>query len=201
MEFRSFITPSMGENIYALIEGEKLSLIDPGGNLDEISSFIEENEYDLEYIFLTHGHGDHIEAVNPLKKKFGGLIIAHKEEEGLLLDPQKNLSALMGNSIVIKADKFVEEGDEIIFEGNKIHFIHTPGHTAGSMCILVGDRMYSGDMLFEGAVGRTDLPTASPKAMERSIHRLREIRKDYKVFPGHGDETTLFKEQRTNPYF
>lgn len=200
MEIKRYETYSMRENIYLLIEGDHISIVDPGGNVDEISSFIKENNYTLDYILLTHGHADHIEGVNPLKKEFGGEIVAHIREKDLLETPEMNLSGRGNSGIRVFADQFVQEGDIIDFQGKKVSFIHTPGHTGGSMLILVDDMMFSGDMLFRGNIGRSDLPTASPVEMEESVDRLNAMETDYKVFPGHGEATTLFHEKKYNAF-
>ncbi|MDO5649290.1 MAG: MBL fold metallo-hydrolase [Gallicola sp.] len=200
MEIKNFVTHSMGENIYLLIEKDHIAVVDPGGNYDEISGFIEENNYSLDYILLTHGHADHIGALNPLKEKFGGRVIAHLEEKELLETPEMNLSGRGKSGIRVYADQFITEEDMLDFQGNKIRFVHTPGHTGGSMLILIDDLMFSGDMLFRGTVGRSDLPTSDPEAMDRSIDLLRNMAKDYKVFPGHGEATTLFHEKKYNAF-
>ncbi len=200
MEIKNFVTYSMGENIYLLIENEHIAVVDPGGNYDEIAAFIEENNYSLDYILLTHGHADHIGALNPLKEQFGGRVIAHLEEKELLETPEMNLSGRGKSGIRVYADQFVREEDELDFQGSKIRFVHTPGHTAGSMLILIDDLMFSGDMLFRGTVGRSDLPTSDPEAMDRSIDLLINMNKDYKVFPGHGEATTLFHEKKYNAF-
>ena len=201
MKITRWITPMMEENIYLIEEEKHLSVIDPGGLTEKLIEYIDDKDLKLEYILLTHGHHDHIAAVNLLKEKYQPKIVCHKEEEGLLLDPRKNLSSLIGEEISVVADVLVDEGDQIEFGEKIFEFIHTPGHTAGSMCIAFGNDLFSGDMLFKGAIGRTDLPTANPKKMEESILKLKAIKEDYKVYPGHGEKTHLFYELANNFFF
>ncbi|MBR4949715.1 MAG: MBL fold metallo-hydrolase [Clostridia bacterium] len=178
-------------------------IVDPGDDDAKICKHIEENGYNITHIILTHGHFDHIMALKKVKDFTGGKIVIHKNDAPLLEDDNLNLLRYVARikRDYVKEDIIVRE-ETLKTSDFEIEFINTPGHTDGSMCILCGDIMFSGDMLFKGSIGRTDFkPYGDTKKMADSIRRLKEINKDYKVYPGHGEETTLREEIRSNPYF
>ena len=108
---------------------------------------------------------------------------------------------MFGNSLKIKADKCFKDGDIISLGESSIKVLHTPGHTKGSSCFIIGEDMISGDMLFNYSIGRTDFPGGSTVEMRSSINKLKELDTDYNVYPGHGSLTSLFFEKENNPYF
>ena len=99
-----------------------------------------------------------------------------------------------------EADEYVNEGDSVNLGDLKLKFIHTPGHTKGGMCIKVGNHMFTGDTLFAGSMGRTDLYSGDNKQMQKSLSRLKNYEDDIIVYPGHGPNTTMGIEKATNPY-
>lgn len=193
----------MDENTYILGDEKtkKCAVIDPGGSIIDIFNIIKEHEFTVEYIILTHGHGDHICRVPEIKSKTNAKIIAHRYEEEVLMDRNKNLSAqLPGPLVEFSADQYVEE-DDIIELGNlKLKIIHTPGHTKGGMCIKVGEHIFTGDTLFAGSIGRTDFYGGDYKQMIKSLKKLAKYDDDAEIYPGHGPTSTIGVEKRMNPY-
>lgn len=192
-----------GVNCYILGDEDtnKGAVIDPGGSVEEIFKTIREHELNIEYIILTHAHGDHIGGVPQLKNLTNAKIIAHKDEKELLNDKEKNLTSTMSCGIVeIDADEYVKDGQIIKLGNLDLEIIHTPGHTPGGMCILVDNIMFSGDTLFSGSMGRCDLFGGNYDEMQNSLKKLSELDDEITVFSGHGPATRLGIEKVTNPY-
>lgn len=192
----------LGSNVYILSDRSECVVIDAGAMVDDILPHIQRSGCKLKYIVLTHGHGDHIASVNELREATGALVVAHKEEEELLLEPEYNCSYEICNRLItVKPDILVEEGDEISFGGNTLSFLYTPGHTRGSMCIQCEENIFTGDTLFCGSVGRTDLPTGDIESLEDSINKFRMVSDSCVVYPGHGELTTMGDEKINNVWF
>ena len=183
------VEPYFGENIYILIDEEtkKCAVVDPGGASEKVLNYIKKNSLDLEYILLTHGHGDHIGAVNYIKSKTNATIVAHSDS--MHCGPQE-----------LDADIYVNDKDKLQLGSLKLSFIHTPGHTKGSMCIRVNDDMFTGDTLFAGSIGRTDFYSGDYKQIEKSLKKLSKFEDKVKIHPGHGPSSTLGIEKMSNPY-
>ncbi|MCT4509890.1 MAG: MBL fold metallo-hydrolase [Tepidibacter sp.] len=191
-----------GVNCYILGDDEtkKCAVIDPGGDCDGILNIIKKNELNLEYIILTHGHADHIGAVKELKEKTNSTVLAHKEEEIVLTNSQNNLTYMMGGSIEIEADRYLNDEQSIELGNLNLQTIHTPGHTLGGMCIKVEDCLFTGDTLFRSSIGRTDLFGGDYDKIIESVNRLSKLDDKLKVFPGHGPASTVETEKAKNPY-
>lgn len=197
------VEPYFGENMYILIDEEtkKCAVVDPGGASDKILTYLKKNSLELEYILLTHGHGDHIGAVNYIKSKTNATIVAHSDEKELLNDNRKNLSySIHCGPQELNADVYVNDKDKLELGNLKLSFIHTPGHTKGSMCIRVNDDMFTGDTLFAGSIGRTDFYSGDYKQIEKSLKKLAKFENKVKIHPGHGPSSTLGIEKMSNPY-
>ncbi len=173
-------------------------LIDAGGGIDKIVNFIENMQIKLKYIILTHCHVDHVAGLRALKKEYprAQIIINVEDAEGLA-DASINMCEYLGvENNFLNADITVKEGDKIRFGDLEALIIHTPGHTAGSMCILIKDALFSGDTLFKGTRGRTDLKTGSEREILWSIKdKLLELPEDTIVYPGHG-AITIIKDEK-----
>jgi len=163
---------------------------------------IKENGLKLKYILLTHGHYDHIGAVDEIKIETGAQILAHAAEDALLKEADLNLSKLgTGKALSITCDRLLEDGDIIELGAGKLTVIHTPGHTAGCACFYDEENnvLFSGDTLFKGTTGRYDLPTSDGNALFSSIkNKLFTLPDDTKVFPGHEAGTTIGWEKSNN---
>lgn len=180
-------------------ETKEAVIFDPAGDEDQVADFMVNFGWKPVAIMLTHGHIDHIGAVEPLRRKYGIKVYAHKEEEEVLLAPHINLSSMMGGSLSIKADIFLEDKQIINIAGFSIEVIHTPGHTKGSCCYLFTeeDILISGDTMFYCSYGRTDFPTGSESQLMHSIkEKLLVLKDDTAVYPGHESFTTIANEKK-----
>ncbi|HIR40343.1 MAG TPA: MBL fold metallo-hydrolase, partial [Candidatus Egerieicola pullicola] len=162
---------------------------------------LQEKGWTLQKILLTHGHFDHAMAVNDLVAATGAPVYIHKEDQELITDPNKFyvFHQPFGEFHPISALS-LEDGQDIVQDELTFHCIHTPGHTKGSCVYLCGDVMFSGDTLFAGSCGRTDFYGGSHTQILQSLHKLADLAGNYRVLPGHEEETTLDYERKTNPY-
>jgi glyoxylase-like metal-dependent hydrolase (beta-lactamase superfamily II) len=174
-------------------------VIDPGDDLDKIMALIDKNNLNIEKIINTHGHFDHITANSELKEKTNADIYIHEKDKEALVNPDKNLSTHLGQKNLVKlneADHTLAEGDIIEIEDYKFKVLHTPGHSPGSICLHDKDKqvLISGDTIFSMGVGRTDFPGCSQEELIDSIeNKLLNLPDETKVYPGHGQETTIGK--------
>ncbi len=195
----------VGTNTYLVYDEEtkKAVVVDPGDRADLILEAAERLELMPEAILLTHGHFDHIMAANELKAAWHVPVYACKKEEEIMGDWEKNLVASYYDTpYTVKADVLVEEGDTFEAAGFVWKVLETPGHTIGSCCYYIEKEkvLFSGDTLFCGSYGRTDLPTGSGRMIIGSVTRLlEELPDDVMVYPGHMDETTIGFEKKNNP--
>ena len=201
MTIKTLEIGTIGTNCYVVSDAEgTAAIIDCDGNPAPLFDYIANNQLKPTHILLTHGHYDHIGVVQAVQEKYGCKIYAAKQEAHVLADPAINCSLYSGMPISLHADVAVEEGDTIQVGTLQFRVMHTPGHTEGSVCYLVEDAIFSGDTLFQGSCGRTDLPSGDWATILRSLKRLRELPGNYTVYPGHGPATTLDIERRMNPY-
>lgn len=178
-------------------------IIDPGYEADKIEAYVQKKQLHVAGILLTHGHFDHITAADEVRKKFQTKIYASGKEKELMADPRMNVSVMMGESVSLKADVWLEDGQELEMLGETMRCILTPGHTGGGMCFYFPKAcmLFSGDTLFQESVGRTDFPTGSSRELIRSVReKLLVLPEAVRVYPGHGLMTTIRDEQMYNPY-
>lgn len=190
-------------NCYLLEENGRFSVIDPGYYTKRFEAFLKESGVEkIDYIFLTHGHMDHICGAPYVKESFGGqLVIGEKDAE--FLESYRFLDGALDYENAfksVKADIIVRDGDTISFADSEISVLHTPGHTMGEVCYMTDDLLFTGDVLFKGSIGRSDFENSDIFMLIKSLRRLVSLPNDYRVLSGHGEETTLSHERQFNPY-
>jgi glyoxylase-like metal-dependent hydrolase (beta-lactamase superfamily II) len=178
------------------------AVVDPGDEGEAILGFLSERGLSLSAILVTHGHFDHVGAVGFLKGRTGAKVHAHAADVGLMRDASRH-GALYG--IPVEAapapDVLVADGDSVPFGDAAFEVRHTPGHSAGSVTYVLGGRAFVGDLIFAGSVGRTDLPGGSMPALLRSVReKIFTLPDDTVLVPGHGPDTTVGRERRSNPF-
>ena len=206
MDVYVVVVGTIETNCYlAASEKKNCAVIDPGANGEKILGEIEEYGLTPQYIVLTHGHYDHTGAVKAVKEKFHqAKVCISGEDEEMFHDFKKCMAppsyAKSGNYDGLAADVLLKDGDTIALDELTFQVIATPGHTKGGISLVCGDALFTGDTLFCGTVGRTDLYGGSYEAIVDSVNRLAALPGDYSVFPGHSKLTTLEEERQTNPY-
>lgn len=173
-------------------------IIDPGADDDKIKKRLSKKGLSAKYIINTHGHADHIGA----NGRFGLPVMIHRSDAPFLSDPEMNFSAMMGMAISLPPpDRVLEDGDKLNVGGLLLEIIHTPGHTPGSISVRCEDMVFTGDALFNEAIGRTDFPYGSEEDLLKSIReKLLLLPDSTKVYPGHGAATTIGHERGHNPF-
>lgn len=201
MKVKQFATEPLEVNCYVCSSDGEAIVIDPGGSGHDILQYVVDEQLVVRAVINTHGHGDHIMGNEFLVKATEAPLWIHQDDAEFLTDPQRNLSLLMGAEVAgPQADGYLADGDVISFGRSELTVWHTPGHTAGSICLVGGGLVFSGDTLFTGSQGRTDLPGGDQSQMQSSLERLVQLPEDTMVYPGHGASTTIGKERRSNPY-
>lgn len=175
-------------------ETKEAAIVDPAWEIDKLIQIIKNHNLQVKYIINTHCHYDHTDGNVQMKKSTGGKIIIHKSEEFYL-----------SNFTEAPADMTIEDGDTVYLGEIEIKFLHTPGHSPGSCCLLVEDNLITGDTLFVGSIGRTDFPGSDPEKMFHSLNdKIKPLSGNIKVYPGHnyGPEkfSTIDNEKRSNEY-
>ena len=201
----SRILGMVGTNCYLLcnMDIKECVLIDPADSQDEISRMIDESGCRLKGILLTHGHFDHIMAADAVRDKYGVKVYASCDEKNTLEQPHINLGEAYGLKLSVKADVWHKDGEILKLAGFDIEALHTPGHTEGGSCYYIREIgvLFSGDTLFCGSVGRTDFPGGSMSEIVRSIkEKVMVLPDDTKVYPGHGEGTSVGYERENNPF-
>lgn len=174
-------------------------VIDPGkGSSERLLLLIKKHDLAIEGIYLTHSHFDHIADVARLKKEKGWPVYIHKKDAGNLIDPGSDGIPNMFGLEGVTPDGYLEDGEEKKLGKMCFLVIHTPGHSFGGVCFYFVEEkvLISGDTLFKGTYGRTDLPTSSPEEMKTSLEIIRRLPDDVSVYPGHGGSTTIEREKK-----
>lgn len=180
-------------------ENGECIIIDPGDDAKGVFNHLEEYNLKCKYILITHAHFDHCNSALALQQ-FGAKIYMHKKDYALV-KTDDNLASKFGISFnKFKPDAFVKDEQTLDLIGLHVRVLHTPGHTAGSCCYIVDNVMFSGDTMMRLSRGRTDFPSGSERAMEKSLARLASLDKNYTIFPGHYAPTNLEFEKKNNPY-
>ena len=188
-------------NCYIVWEesSETCAVIDPGYAPDTVLASVEKLGLKVEAVLLTHGHFDHVGGVEAIVKATNCRLWMSEGDWSQRRSPVTARLYPIANCDFTEVC-FCEDGEIICAGGLRFEVMATPGHTYGSVCYFCGDALFSGDTLFAGSRGRTDLPGSDGHTLRDSLERLKERPGDYRVFPGHGEETTLDHERRCNPY-
>ena len=191
MEITVFQLGSLGTNCYIVREGDGCAIIDPGASGEALADWLDNAGLQPEAVLLTHGHYDHVGGVEALRSRYGGILVyVHEADTHLTADLSRGL----------QWTNHYHEGDTLTAGGVDFCVLHTPGHTPGSVCLLAEDALFCGDTLFAGSCGRTDFPGGSWTQMMESLRRLSKLEGDLQVLSGHGEDSTLDRERKYNPY-
>jgi len=194
----------LAENCYLIGRPPRCAVVDPGAESQRIIDAIEARGLVPELVVLTHGHVDHIAHVPHLCERYGVGLVVHRADLPYLERPQwPELEAFLGARPCPPPTGWLEEGSPLEVAGLSLRVLHTPGHTPGGVCLLdaTNREILVGDTLFQRGVGRTDLPGGDWPALQRSIReKLFALEGDWRLYPGHGDATTLDEERRENPF-
>ncbi len=204
MNVQNLVLGAIGTNVYLVRNKENghALIIDPADSPARIRQMIDADGLIPDAVLLTHGHFDHIGAVDALREIYDMPVYAMQEEEDVLTDAGLNLSASFGAAFTVQADRFLRDSDVFELAGFSVKALHTPGHTIGGCCYYFPNEqaIFTGDTLFCESYGRTDFPTGSSRQLQESVRRLlKEIPENTAVYPGHEMFTTIAHEKRYNP--
>ena len=206
MEIKRLIVGMVQTNCYIAVhpETKEAVIVDPGDEAARIEDALAQTGAKAKAILLTHGHFDHVTAMEELRRDLGVPVYACEQEQAVLADPDKNLSVqFQGGGLHLKADMLLKDGETFEAAGYTFQMLHTPGHTVGGCCYYLPEEeaLFCGDTLFCGSIGRTDLPTGSSRDLAHSIReKLMILPDETKLYPGHMDESTIGYEKELNPF-
>ena len=201
MEIRAIHLGLIKTNCYLISTDKAAVVIDPGFKTEITADFLKANEGKARMILITHAHFDHIGGAEALRDETGVEIGIGELDAPALKDTELNLSDKFHPHIApFSADRTFCDGEKFSVGDIDFEVILTPGHTVGGVSYLSGESLFSGDTLFAGAVGRTDMPGGSLKALKKSLKRLIALPEETKVYPGHGDFTTVGYEKENNMF-
>jgi len=193
------------ENSYVVAceESKEAVIIDPGAEAERIYRVVTFQGFTLKYVLNTHGHIDHVGGVADILAKTGVPFCMHEADlyllKGIEHDP---LQAYLNVKAPPVPDRFLHDGDFITVGKIEFRVLHTPGHTPGSVCFLTGTTLFSGDTIFSNSIGRADLPGGNHEQLLTSIReKLLSLDDAVRIYPGHGNVTTIGSERRFNPFF
>jgi glyoxylase-like metal-dependent hydrolase (beta-lactamase superfamily II) len=183
-------------------ESRKGMIIDPGSDADRIIFFVDKHNLYIENIVVTHGHLDHIGALNEIRKRYSAPVLIGEKDAIMLVDPGVNLSEFADGEISSgPPEGLLHEGDFVLVGKYRFQVLETPGHTPGSISLYGHGVVFSGDALFLGSIGRTDFPGSSYETLLNSIHKkLLTLPDDTIIYSGHGPDSTVGQEREFNPF-
>ena len=202
MKIVCFVFGDIGTNCYIVYneESKNAFCVDIADNVSKAYfDFIEKEKLNINYMLITHAHHDHVLSAVEFKKRYKHtkFVISKIDYNNIL---NGSIHGVNRDNFV-EPDILVEDNSTIDFYGKTISVIATPGHTSGSVCSLFEANLFCGDTVFKGSVGRTDFPTGSTKQLFKTINKLKQIDKNFNLFPGHMEVTDLMSEKKYNPYF
>lgn len=193
MKIDKLVLGAIDNNTYIVSNGKRGLIVDPSNGFDQIMAAVD--GLTVEAILLTHAHWDHVYALAQVKEATGAKIYMHKADLPLLMSSIRRIGEKY-----IEPDVLLTGGETLDIIGEQVQVMHTPGHAMGCVCYLIQDCMFCGDTLFKGSIGRTDLETSQPEVMQESLKKFRELDKDYRLYCGHGENSTLAEELAHNPF-
>lgn len=202
MQIKTYVAGPVQANNYLVIDenSKEAILIDCSDYVQEIVDYVKENSLTVKYILLTHGHFDHVLGINRMKKALNAKVYVHEGDKEQVLHTREVMT--MFGLPTDGVENPVIDGtlsDNLTLGGQKIQVIETPGHTPGGVCYLIGENLFSGDTLFHGSIGRTDLPGGSFAQLKHSVvDVLFALDENTKVYPGHASPTTIGYEKKFN---
>ena len=203
-KMKTLVLGMQGTNCYIIFnDSNEAIVIDPGDEVYKIEQYLKANDLVCKGILLTHGHFDHILGVDELAEKTHAKVYAHEAEAELLKQPELNLSSELRRDCSLEADVWLKDQEELTIAGYRIRVIHIPGHTTGGACYYFHGYgiLISGDTLFRESIGRYDFPTGNGEVLISSIlNKLMILEDQVKVYPGHGQSTTIGYERDHNFY-
>jgi hydroxyacylglutathione hydrolase len=187
----------MASNCYVIGRNGEGAVIDPGCRFEKVEEIVKRSNLKIKYILLTHAHIDHMLCMDEVNAMTGAEIVLHELDREGLKDITYNGSVFLSESKVFPTvDKFVREGDVLEVGGLRVEVFHTPGHTKGSICFKIGNRLFSGDTFFKGSLGKIGYISGNEAELYRSFQRMMGFDESYIVYPGHGKPTTIREEKR-----
>lgn len=201
MKVERFITNTLAVNCYVVYAHGQGVIVDPGEPSQAVLDFIHTKKLKIAAIVNTHGHADHIAGNAWFMEQTQAPLYIHKDDASYLTDLELNLARYIRQELsTVEADRLLDDGDIIQVGQNQLTVLHTPGHTPGSIALYAPGILLSGDTLFRGSIGRTDLAGGDQEVMKNSLIRLGRLPLDTMVYPGHGEPTTIQEELVHNPY-
>jgi glyoxylase-like metal-dependent hydrolase (beta-lactamase superfamily II) len=203
IKFKKVRTGAIDENCYLVYDADikYAAIIDPGENANQIINVIESENLKPEILINTHGHYDHVIADDKIRLKYKVPLAVHKDDVEMLADSEKNYSFISGIPVSIKKPEILlEDSQEVKLSFITFKVLSTPGHSKGSICLLFESYLFTGDTLFAGAIGRTDLWSGDSEELLKSLEKLKKLNPYITVCPGHGSMTTIANEIIHNPF-
>lgn len=200
MNVKKIVNDLFDENTYLIFNQDSVIVVDPGSNYEEMKKLIDKNNVKNVYVYLTHAHYDHMISVQNLQDDYDAPVFIHEQELAATQDPNLNGSVRFTREIVL--DNVTTFKDELLIPGFDLKVYHVPGHTKGHTMLEVVDlkTLFTGDFIFKGDIGRTDLPTGNFKDIQKSLKHLMSLNHALLIYPGHYDNSSIRDEIKNNPY-
>jgi len=205
MILETVVVGPLAENCFIIgCEATKAgAIIDPGDEATKIIRIVEKQKLEIKYILLTHGHIDHLTAIQKLKEKYHAEFLMHKADLFLVENaPTQAAMFDLPDPGAPQPDRFLADGDTVSLGKLNIKILHTPGHSPGSITFYVEDKIFVGDLIFSGSIGRTDLPGGNYEQLIHSVeNKIFTLPDSTAIFPGHGPVASVGTEKKYNPFF